>query len=214
MFTGIVEEIGEIVGLQPIGNGKKIGIKAKRILDDLKVEDSVCISGACQTVIKIEGSNFWVEAVGDTLQKTTFGKLVNGSKVNLERALTLNTRLGGHLVSGHVNGIGDIVRITPKGDNWFYHIKIDPQLMKYCINEGSIAVDGVSLTIAEITGNEIRISLISHTKNNTIFQYYKPGTKINIEVDLIAKYLESLIESGNRESLQGLDMKLLGKWGY
>ncbi|MCK5077921.1 MAG: riboflavin synthase, partial [Calditrichia bacterium] len=127
---------------------------------------------------------------------------------------TLQTRLGGHLVAGHVNTTGEIAGIISRGDNWLYRVKLKSELMKYCINEGSISIDGVSLTIAEIQGNEIRISLISHTKQNTIFQYYKTGDKVNIEVDLIAKYLESLLKSGNGNSPGSLDVNLLKKWGY
>ncbi len=213
MFTGIVEEIGQVNSVVPVAGGRKISIRASRILDDLKIEDSVSINGACQTVVDVSSEGFAVEAVGDTLEKTTLGMMRAGSPVNLERALTLQTRLGGHLVAGHVNDIAKVVSITPQGNGVFYRIRIKPELLKYCVPEGSITVDGVSLTIAAKEDDVIRLSLIPHTVNNTIFQYYRSGTSVNIEVDIIAKYLEALLQKRG-DVANGISFDKLEEWGF
>jgi len=193
MFTGIIEETGIIVRIIPIAGGKKIALRADRILNDLKVDHSVAINGVCLTVIEISKNVFTVEAVGETLEKTTLVDLKTSSTVNLERAMKLGDRLGGHLVQGHVNGVGMISRLERRGDNWYLGIKISDELTRYVVPEGSIAIDGISLTIARTTGTEIGISVIPHTFKNTTFSQAKVGQKCNIETDLIGKYIEKFI---------------------
>lgn len=198
MFTGIIEEIGIIREILSIPGGVRLGIEANRIFSDLKVDDSVNINGACQTVVALRKPIFWVEAVGDTLKKTTFSSFRAGVEVNLERAVTPSTRLGGHLVQGHVNGTGKIQSITKRGKNWMVTINLPPELMRYCVQEGSIAIDGVSLTIAERDVDSIRISIIPHTVEKTIIKHYQPGMEVNVEVDVIIKYLEALLKKGEK----------------
>lgn len=212
MFTGLIEEIGLIHSITRIPNGMRIGIRAHKIFDDLKIDDSVSINGACQTVIHIEQPVFYVEAVGETLEKTTFKNFKIHQEVNLERALTLQTRLGGHLVQGHVNGVGMVKKLERKGENWDLLVQISDHLIKYCVDEGSIAIDGISLTIAEKINNQIRCSIIPHTYSYTTIRNYKVGSLVNVEVDIIAKYLESLLKGSRKTS--GLSIEDLKNWGY
>jgi len=190
MFTGIIEEIGSIHNMSPIPGGKKIGIKAARVLDDLKIDQSVSVNGVCLTVVGISGDTFSVEAVGETLEKSTLIDLKSSSIVNLERAMKLDDRLGGHLVQGHVNGVGIISKVKNRGDNWYIEIDLSEKLMRYVIPEGSIAIDGISLTVATIQGNKTGISVIPYTFRNTTLSQVKVGQKCNIETDLIGRYLE------------------------
>jgi riboflavin synthase len=153
----------------------------------------VAVNGVCLTVINLDKKGFTVEAVGETLTKTTIGTLVTGDAVNLERALRLSDRLGGHFVQGHVNGIGEVTRKDRRGNNWYLEIRIPHELERYVINEGSIAVNGISLTIAHLAGNLVGISVIPHTYNNTILNEVVIGSKVNIETDFLARYVENFI---------------------
>jgi riboflavin synthase len=193
MFTGLIEEIGTISTITQISGGKRLRIEASKILDDLKVDDSVAINGVCLTAIKIDGTGFWAEAVGVTLDKTTLNKMYKGRLVNLERAVRLSDRLGGHMVQGHVNGIGTIAKIEKLGDNYSLEVSVPDKLTKYLIDEGSIAVDGISLTIATLINSKVGLSIIPHTWNNTNLIKMNIGDKVNIETDVIAKYIEKLI---------------------
>ena len=193
MFTGIIEEIGSIRRIIPIRNGKKIFVNAQKVLSDLKVGDSMAVSGTCLTVAGLSKDSFMAEVVGETLLKTTIKRWTPRKKVNLERALQAADRFSGHLVQGHVNGIGRIVRMIHRGENWNLLLQIPQELTPYTIPEGSIAVDGVSLTIAEITGRIISISIIPHTFKNTIISTYKAGHLVNIEIDFLARYIEKLL---------------------
>jgi len=211
MFTGLIEEIGTITKILPIIDGKKIFMITKKIHKDLKVDDSVSINGVCLTAIKVENSGFWVEAVGETLIKSTISSIRVNDNVNLERALRLSDRLGGHLVLGHINGIGKIKDIIQRGRNFLLEINLPDELIKYVVSEGSIAVDGISFTIAQMKQNLIGISVIPHTWENTNLQQKKIGFDVNIEVDIIAKYLEKLtINKKNSPAVAGL--KLTENW--
>jgi riboflavin synthase len=196
MFTGIIEEIGKITNITPISNGKRLKVKAKRVIADLAINDSISISGVCLTVIKLDDATFTVEAVGDTLKKTTIHQFRINTLVNLERALSLSDRLGGHLIQGHVNGIGKISAIQKRGDNWFFKFTLPKNQLKYVIQEGSISIDGVSLTVANLNNVQIGISIIPHTFKNTIFQFYRLGQKVNIETDFMARYVENFVAHG------------------
>ncbi len=211
MFTGLVEEIGKIAAVERLRDGLRLTVNARKVLEDLKIDDSVNIDGACQTVVRIDDDSFTVEAVGETLEKTTFAEFTPGRPVNLERSLTLETRLGGHLVQGHVNGTGRITQWFPRGENYFLEVQLPADLMKYCIREGSIAVDGISLTIARLLPDRVGISIIPHTVKNTTLQFRKIGDRVNIEVDLIARYVERLLRQSPRSKLT---IETLKKWGY
>jgi len=214
MFTGIIEEIGRISSIQPIAGGMRIKISSSKILDDISVDDSISVSGVCLTAIKVEDDGFWVDAVGATLEKTTFSKLQLSAPVNLERSLKLNDRLGGHFVQGHTNGFGTILEINKLGENYFLKIKVEENLEKYLIEEGSITIDGVSLTIAELNGSKVGISLIPHTWQNTIIQYKKIGDKVNVEIDVLAKYIEKLVGKNGTDDNINITENWLKELGY
>ena len=207
MFTGLIEEIGKISSITAIAGGKRLKISASKILNDLKVDDSVAVNGICLTAINVDNTGFVCEAVGVTLTKTTLQNFFVNEEVNLERAVRLADRLGGHLVQGHVNGIGSIKNISKLGDNYFVEIIVPDELNKYLVEEGSIAVDGISLTIAKLENNVCGLSITPHTWDNTIIKNKKTGSKVNIETDVIAKYVEKLFMSSKTE-----DKKFTDEW--
>ncbi|MGD9487760.1 MAG: riboflavin synthase [Calditrichaceae bacterium] len=200
MFTGIIEEIGKITGIEPIAGGKRVKISAKSIMNDVKIDDSVAVNGVCLTVTACDTESFRVDAVGDTLKKTTFSKLRQGTLVNLERAVRLMDRLGGHLVQGHVNGVATITQINKLGENYFLEVDVPKELTKYLISEGSIAIDGISLTIARLNDSRVGVSVIPHTWSNTHLKFRDIGDQVNIETDVIAKYVENLMISKKSQS--------------
>ena len=214
MFTGIVEEIGKIEKTTPIAGGFEIKIKAERVLEDININDSICIDGVCLTVINADKKSFWVDAVGTTLEKSTFNQIQQNTFVNLERSVRLNDRLGGHLVQGHVNGIGIITGIKKLGENYLVKILIPDDLEKYLIKEGSIAINGISLTIADLNSNEISISVIPHTWQNTNLKDKKVNEKVNVEIDILAKYVEKLLAKRNDNSDKNITEGWLKELGY
>lgn len=214
MFTGLIEEIGIIQSVQPIGNGKRFEISAKSILDDAKVDDSIAVNGCCLTAVKVTADGFSAEAVEESLKKTTLGNLKTGSKVNLERAMRLTDRLGGHFVLGHVDGVGTIQSIQQRSASWWVGVKLPESLMKYCIPVGSIAVDGISLTIAEIKNDMIYLSIIPHTWTHTILYLKKTGDAVNIETDMIGKYIEKFFHANKQEQTKPLTEARLKELGY
>jgi riboflavin synthase len=211
MFTGIIEEIGKVIQIKRMTDGREITIAARQILAKLKVRDSVSIDGTCQTVVGINSGEFTVQAVGETLHKTTLEQYKIGRKVNLESSLTLQTPLGGHLVLGHVNGTSTIRRLEKRGENYFLEIMLPAELLRYCIAEGSIAVDGISLTIANLKAAVAGISIIPHTVRNTNLQEKKVGDLVNIEADIIPRYLEKLIQN---QAVENLTLDKIKNWGY
>lgn len=194
MFTGLVEEIGTIVRTAPGGGVIEFTIRAKKIMDGLKTDDSITINGVCQTVVKHTNDSFTVQAIKETLRKTTLGSLRSGSKVNLERALLPSSRMGGHFVQGHVDGAGAVKSIKKQAGDWLIKITLPESFMKYVIPMGSICIDGVSLTVASVHGNDFTVSIIPHTLDMTTLKNIKPGSQVNIELDMIGKYIVNLIE--------------------
>jgi len=214
MFTGLIEELGTIKKINTIDGGIKLLIGANQILDDLKIDDSVAVNGVCLTATNVSDAGFWVDAVGETLQKTTLGTFRVNHKVNLERAVSLQTRLGGHMVQGHVNGMAVISNIKKLGKNYALDVVIDTQLERYTILEGSIALDGISLTIARISGTTIGINIIPHTWANTNLVSLKIGDKMNMEVDVIAKYVEKLLLSKTSTENEKLSIQKIKDLGF
>ena len=213
MFTGIVEELGEIKSVEQKLEGLDFCICAQKILEDLKIGDSVAINGCCQTVTSINGSEFIVQAVSETVKLTNFKFLKQGDKVNLERAMMLNSRLGGHLVSGHIEGTGKILSIAKQGNAVIFEIFADTNIMRYIIYKGSVAINGVSLTVCEVTGDSFKVSVIPHTISNTTFQFAKIGGEVNLEPDMLAKYVEKLmIKDDNTHSK--ITMEFLKENGF
>ncbi|MFQ5864446.1 MAG: riboflavin synthase [bacterium] len=193
MFTGIIEETGIVEDVRERRAALRLTLSAHEVLPDMKVDDSIAVSGVCLTVINISNSAFQVEAVAETLRKTTLGALQKGAGVNLERSLRLSDRLSGHLVQGHVDGVGKVVGAQTQPGGRLLSVEVPKNLMRYVISEGSIAIDGVSLTVARLSENVITISLIPHTLNKTTLGHLKAGDKVNIEVDLIGKYVERML---------------------
>jgi riboflavin synthase len=215
MFTGLVEEIGLIKQIRSIAGGRRITISASRVLDGLTVDNSLCVSGVCLTVIAVKPQSFTVEAVGETLQKTTLGRARPGQPLNLERALQLDQRLGGHLLQGHVNGMGQIRQLQQRGENWYLEIEIPKHLARYVIEEGSIAIDGISLTVAHIREQKIGISVIPYTYTHTTLSKSRSGQYCYVEVDFIGKYVEKLAAPKDTAAKSGrLTIDWLKKIGF
>lgn len=202
MFTGLVEEMGIVEAVREVPDGRRLEVSARAALEGLKHGDSLAISGVCQTVVELLSAESGpagahlraaVVAVGETLRRTTFGDLRSGSRVNLERPLRVGDRLGGHLVSGHVDGVGRIVEIRPDPADWGVRIAVPNQLAPFFIEKGSVCVDGVSLTVGtlddEATETRFWVYIIPETRERTLFGYYRVGDRVNIETDLLGKYV-------------------------
>lgn len=210
MFTGIIEEIGIIKSISSDNQKKRFKISAKKILLDLEIDHSVAVNGVCLTVVDRDQTAFSADAVAETLQKSTLADLEINNQVNLERALRLQDRLGGHLVQGHVDGKGKIISFVDGSDYRTLEIEIPPELQLYTIVKGSIAIDGVSLTIAETHDDILKMALIPHTIKHTIFQYKKTGDRVNLEVDFFAKYIEQFLKSAGETKLTQTWLKQQG----
>lgn len=202
MFTGLIKDIGTIKSINSNQTGKEFVIEAPELYSQIEIDDSVSTNGCCLTATKIEGKCFRVQAVHVTLEKTNLGKLKTGDKVNLELALRPMDRMGGHFVQGHVNGVGKIQSILQKGNNWEITINAPKELFRYIISEGSIAVDGISLTVAKLMEHSFTVSIIPHTYENTVLHTKKIGDSVNIEVDMMAKYLENFIKFDKKFNLE------------
>lgn len=193
MFTGIITEVGVIDNIKKSGGGTVLKIRASQSAKELKINDSTSINGACQTVVRKSNDSIEVVAVEETLKKTTLGSLRKGEKINLELAMRLNDRLGGHLVLGHVDCVGKITKIKKLSSSWLVSVKVPTSFRKYIIPVGSITIDGVSLTVADQQNDSIVVSIIPHTFENTIFKNKSVNDAVNLELDLIGKYVESMI---------------------
>ena len=201
MFTGIIEEIGTIKEIDAWGSGKRIEVWAEKILDDLKVDHSVALNGVCLTVVKIGNNFFSVDAVSESLARSTLSQLKRDDKINLERALRLQDRLGGHFVQGHVDGVGIIREVNKSPHASSFVIEIPSELEQYTISKGSIAFDGVSLTIAKKQQDLITVAIIPHTWEQTILQFKKSGDMVNVEADFLAKYIEQFIKKSGETKI-------------
>ncbi len=193
MFTGIVEELGQVAKLEILADAVRISITGPLVVSDAKIGDSISVNGVCLTVTEKTADSFSADVMQETLNRSTLGQLVAGSKVNLERPVTLATRLGGHLVQGHVDGMGKIIS-RDKSDNWdVVKIEPNPELLKYIVEKGSITVDGTSLTVASVNDKVFTVSLIPETLAKTTLGLVNPGDRVNLEVDVMAKYVEKLM---------------------
>lgn len=195
MFTGLIQAIGSVSRVDTRPDGKLLRIQCAALAGDIRVDDSIAVNGVCLTATAVDAEGFQAHAIPVTLAKTTTGSLQAGSKVNLELALRMGDRLGGHLLQGHVNGTGQITDITVNGENWLIRIAFPVALRKYLISEGSIAVDGISLTIAALADDHFSVSIIPHTLLNTTLGGKTAGDPVNLETDLIGKYIENLLQA-------------------
>ena len=194
MFTGLIQEVGTIESITTNPEGKEFVIKAPSLIQEIKIDDSVATNGVCLTATKIQGDTFRVQAVHMTLEKTSIGSLKPQDKVNLELSLRPHDRLGGHFVQGHVNALGKIKQIQMTGKNWEIEVSFPKELRKYIISEGSIALDGLSLTMARLTDSSLTVAIIPHTLEKTSLSSKKVGDVLNLEVDMIAKYIENFLK--------------------
>ncbi|MCE2401356.1 riboflavin synthase [Candidatus Poribacteria bacterium] len=213
MFTGIIEEIGTITEVQPQSNGITVKIKAETVLEDAKVGDSIAVDGPCLTVRDLEQEAFVADISEETLRRTTLRSCKVGTRVNLERSLRLGDRIGGHLVLGHVDEIATISGWKNEGSSSIMQVTVSPKVKPYIAYKGSIAVDGVSLTIANVSDNKFEVALIPHTLQVTALSGKRNGDIVNIEVDVMARYIETLMQNQVPPS-QTLDLEFLQKHGY
>lgn len=193
MFTGIIEEIGTIKSINSTGISSQLCINANKILEDTKIGDSIAVNGVCLTVTSIKSNLFTADVMAETLRRSNLGSLIPQSKVNLERAMPANGRFGGHIVSGHIDGTGTIVETKPEGNAVWIKINCSDNLLKYIIHKGSITIDGISLTVAKVTDSDFSVSIIPHTAANTTLLQKKSGDVVNLENDVVGKYIEKLL---------------------
>lgn len=199
MFTGIVEEIGKIQSIKKGDKSSVITVQGDKIFGDIHIGDSIAVNGVCLTVATFSNNNFIADIMNETLSKSTLGSLKNGSDVNLERAMSANRRFGGHIVSGHIDGVGEITKIQKDDNAIWYTVKVEDNLMKYIVEKGSIAIDGISLTVARVDNIQFSVSIIPHTAQETILSHRQIGDNVNLENDIIGKYVEKLITFENKK---------------
>jgi riboflavin synthase len=195
MFTGIIEEVGSIEESRPRSEGREIVIAARTILEDARCGDSIAVDGCCLTIERMGPGRFAAFASAETLEKSAAGGLKPGSKVNLERALKLGGRLGGHMVQGHVDGVGKIARLDRDGAGWTLEVELPAALLAQMVPKGSIAIQGISLTIAQVTSNGVTAAVIPETYDKTALRHLRPGAPVNIEADIIGKYVKRFLDA-------------------
>jgi riboflavin synthase len=193
MFTGIIEEIGSIANIQQTGETIVLTVTASKVLEDVQLGDSIAVNGVCLTVTAYSKTQFNVDVMPETVRATSLHYLNRGSKVNLERAMSAGGRFGGHFVSGHVDGLGHIKNIRPHGNAVYYEIEVGPELMSFIMYKGSITVDGTSLTVFDLTDKSFTISLIPHTRRETVIGLKSIGETVNIECDMLGKYIHHFL---------------------
>lgn len=217
MFTGIIEAVGNIEAIEAKGGDVRMHINTGKLdLGDVQLGDSIATNGVCLTAIELPGDGYVADVSAETLSKTTLDRLKPGTPVNLEKALTPTTRLGGHLVSGHVDGVGEVVSRSPVGRSVKFVIRAPRELAKYIAQKGSVCVEGISLTVNEVNGAEFDLNIVPHTLQETTMQYLQPGSPVNLEVDIIARYLERLLlgDKAAEASSSNISEQLLRESGF
>ncbi|MES9897442.1 MAG: riboflavin synthase [Sedimenticola sp.] len=220
MFTGIIQAVGTIAAIESRGGDVRLRIQSGGLpLSDVQLGDSIATNGICLTAVELPGDGFAADVSRETLSLSTLGGLRPGSRVNLEKALTLSAPLGGHLVSGHVDGVGQVVDRHEDGRSIRFSVEAPAELARYIAHKGSICVDGASLTVNRVDGNRFDLNIVPHTMAETVMADYRSGTQVNLEVDLVARYLERLLlgESAaipGQAAASGIDMTLLAKSGF
>lgn len=223
MFTGIVEEIGTVVSISQGAKAAKMTLQGNLIFEDMHIGDSIAVNGVCLTVTEKTSNTFIVDVMPETLRRSSLGKLSKGSKVNMERAMAANGRFGGHIVSGHIDGTGEIESFVKEDNAVWVTIKASSKLLKYIIEKGSITIDGISLTVAYVDNRCFKVSLIPHTAANTTLLTKKAGDIVNLENDIVGKYIDKLMhfgssenseESNTKEESGGVSMEFLSQNGF
>ena len=216
MFTGLIQDIGNIQSVVRRGGGGFLTVSTQLDLRATKIGDSIAVDGVCLTVVRLSSGAFTVEVSPETLQRTTLRQAKEGQTVNLEMPLKMADPLGGHLVAGHVDGTGEIIEVAPRGNSLWYHFRIPPEIAHYLIEKGSVAVDGISLTVMETHDQEFSVSVISHTVQATTLGKKKAGDRVNLENDLIAKYVEKFVHQRDdlARGTSRIDAAFLAKHGF
>lgn len=210
MFTGIIEEMGTVRRLNQSPNRCELELSASKVLEGTQIGDSIAVNGVCLTVIRLGEEHFTADVMPETLRRSNLGQLKPGSKVNLERAMAANGRFGGHIVAGHIDGTGKILAMQPEGNAVLVTISATPELLRYVVEKGSIAIDGISLTVAKVSRTDFTVSLIPHTGEETTLLKHRPGEIVNLETDIIGKYVEKLMQPKSN----GVTMELLQQNGF
>lgn len=220
MFTGIIEEIGTVVSVSRGIKAAKLTLQGNLILEDMHIGDSIAVNGVCLTVTEKASSTFIVDVMPETLRRSSLGKLSRGSEVNMERAMAANGRFGGHIVSGHIDGTGEIESFVKEDNAVWVTIKTNDKILKYIIEKGSITIDGISLTVADVDNRRFKVSLIPHTASNTTLLKKKAGDIVNLENDIVGKYIDKLLhfedftpEADNAASV-GISVDFLSRNGF
>lgn len=215
MFTGLIEEIGTVAAITGAANSARITINARSILKDIKIGDSISTNGVCLTVTEFKPGGFTVDVMAETMRRCNLSLLAAGDEVNLERALLLGSRLGGHMVSGHIDGTGMIISNIKEENAVWVTVSASPELLKYIVQKGSVAIDGISLTVAYVDEKVFRVSIIPHTKEVTTLLRKKAGALVNLECDIIGKYIEKLLQFKDQPpERKGIDMDFLNVNGF
>ena len=214
MFTGIIEELGTVKSVRPGADSAVVQVEARVVTEGLKTGDSVAVNGVCLTVVSFMKTDFSAEVMAETLRKSGLGELKAGDRVNLERALRLTDRLGGHMVSGHIDGVGVVESVVKEDIARVFKVRAPAEVLRYVIKKGSIAVDGISLTVSDLTDDSFSVSIIPHTAAMTTLGYRKPGDKVNLEPDMIVKYVERLLSGGESKAPGGLSKSFLAEHGF
>ena len=223
MFTGIIEETGKVEAVAKGSNSAVITIAAAKVLEDTKIGDSIAVNGVCLTVTSISGRKFNADVMAETLRRSSLGLLKHGSKVNLERAMAANGRFGGHIVSGHIDGVGVISSFEKEDNAVWVEIEAPAKILRYIVEKGSIAIDGISLTVAKLTDRSFAVSVIPHTGEETTLLNRNPGDIVNLENDIVGKYVERLMnfktydrdnKSEERNNSDSITMDFLNEKGF
>ena len=213
MFTGIVEDIGKITALKNADGVFNLTIRSTTAVDGAQLGDSIAVNGTCLTVTSLEADSFTVGLAPETLSRTNLGALSVGSAVNLERALTPSTRMGGHIVQGHVDGVGTVTSFRKDGSSLWVTVRVDPDLMRYVVSKGFVAVDGVSLTVVETGEDWFNVMLVEYTQTHITLARQEPGYNVNVETDILGKYVDNILHHRQRKS-SGLSLAFLAENGY
>jgi riboflavin synthase len=218
MFTGIIEHVGRVeslnTALDGAAQGARLRVHAGPLAASLAVSNSIAVNGCCLTVVEISGETFAADLSSETLRRTSFGEIKPGTRVNLERPLTTGKEFGGHFVQGHVDGIGRVTRWEAEGANWWLGVRVPRELARYVAMKGSIAIDGISLTIANLTGDVVEAAIIPFTYANTNLQALRVGDAVNLEADILAKYVERILEARSPAATSALNVERLVEEGF
>ena len=217
MFTGIIEAVGKIAAIVRQGPDAQVTVDCPTLdLSDVKLGDSIATNGVCLTVTKLTKSSFSADVSGETMKLTGFAAINPGASVNLEKAMLPTTRFGGHIVSGHVDGVGKVTQVSMLGKAWEYWIEAPADISRYIAHKGSITVDGISLTVNEVNNHSFKLTIVPHTSDETTIAQFKVGTLVNLEVDIIARYVERMLSGqvNGAQSSQGVTMATLAQAGF